>query len=117
MITISAMIFMLLTKCDVDISTLEMPAVYVTRTFFSKLKPFYAFIILSSIFTTAISIGIGFLQNVSKSKKSYAQFVLFMCITSLIVSNIGFSNLVNFVYPFFGHLGIVQMICIINKKV
>ena len=117
MITISAMIFMLLTKCDVDISTLEMPAVYVTRTFFSKLKPFYAFIILSSIFTTAISIGIGFLQNVSKSKKSYAQFVLFMCITSLIVSNIGFSNLVNFVYPFFGYLGIVQMICIINKKV
>lgn len=116
MITISVMIFMLLTKVDVNISTLEMPIVYAIRTFFAKLKSIYAFIILSSIFTTAISIGIGFLQNVSKSKKSYAQFVAFMCITSLLVSNLGFSKLVNFVYPIFGYLGIAQMIFIIKQK-
>ena len=116
MTTISVLIFMLLTKSDVDISTLEMPVVYVIRTFFAKFKPIYEFIILSSIFTTAISIGIGFLQNVSKNKKSYAQFVLFMCITSLIVSNVGFSKLVNFVYPLFGYLGIVQIIFIIKQK-
>lgn len=116
MMTISAIIFMLLTKSDVDISTLEMPVVYVIRTFFTRFKPVYAFIILSSIFTTAISIGIGFLQNISKNNKSYTQFVLFMCITSLIVSNIGFSKLVNFVYPLFGYIGIVQIILIIKKK-
>ena len=114
MIIMSLMIFMLLVKCDVDISTLEMPIVYVVRTFFTKFKPIYAFIILSSIFTTAISIGIGFLQNMSKNKKSYAQFVLFMCITSLIVSNFGFSKLVNLVYPIFGYVGILQMISIIG---
>ena len=116
MIIMSAMIYMLLIKCDVDISTLEMPIVYIIRTFFSKFKPIYAFIILSSIFTTAISIGIGFLQNMSKNKKSYTQFVLFMCITSLIVSNFGFSKLVNFVYPLFGYLGILQILFILNKK-
>lgn len=116
MMTISTMIFMLITKSDVDISTLEMPVVYVIRTFFTKFKPIYAFIILSSIFTTAISIGIGFLQNVSKTKKSYAQFVFFMCITSLLVSNLGFSKLVNFVYPLFGYIGIAQIISIIKKR-
>lgn len=116
MITISVMIFMLLTKVDVDISTLEMPIVYVIRTFFTKFKSIYAFIILSSIFTTAISIGIGFLQNVSKTKKSYAQFVAFMCITSLLVSNLGFSKLVNLVYPIFGYIGIAQIIFIIKQK-
>lgn len=116
MITISVMIFMLLTKVDVNISTLEMPIVYVIRTFFVKFKSIYAFIILSSIFTTAISIGIGFLQNVSKSKKSYAQFVTFMCITSLLVSNLGFSKLVNLVYPIFGYIGIAQIIFIIKQK-
>ena len=116
MIIMSLMIFMLLVKCDVDISTLEMPIVYVVRNFFTKFKPVYAFIILSSIFTTAISIGIGFLQNMSKNKKSYAQFVLFMCITSLIVSNFGFSKLVNLVYPIFGYIGILQMISIIKQK-
>ena len=116
MIIMSVMIYMLLIKCDVDISTLEMPIVYIIRTFFSKFKPIYAFIILSSIFTTAISIGIGFLQNVSKNKKSYAQFVLFMCITSVSVSNYGFSKLVNFVYPLFGYLGILQILSIITKR-
>lgn len=116
MMTISVMIFMLLTKSDVDISTLEMPVVYVIRTFFTRFKSIYAFTILSSIFTTAISIGIGFLQNVSETKKSYAQFVPFMCITSLLVSNLGFSKLVNLVYPFFGYLGIAQMIFIIKQK-
>lgn len=116
MMTISTMIFMLITKSDVDISTLEMPVVYAIRTFFTKFKPIYAFIILSSIFTTAISIGIGFLQNVSKTKKSYAQFVFFMCITSLLVSNLGFSKLVNFVYPLFGYIGIAQIISIIKKR-
>lgn len=116
MIIISLMIFMLLPKCDVDISTLEMPVVYVISTAFSKFKSIYAFIILSSIFTTAISIGIGFLQNICKTKKSYPQFVLFMCITSLIVTNFGFSKLVNIVYPVFGYLGIIQMLFIIKLK-
>lgn len=114
MMTMSMLIYMLLIKADVEISILEMPTVYVIRSFFSEYKTIYAFIILASIFTTAISIGIGFLQNVSKNKKSYAQFVVFMCITSLIISNLGFSKLVNFVYPLFGYLGIIQLIYIIK---
>ena len=116
MIIMSIMIYMLLLKIDVDITTLEMPIVYVIRTFFGKYKTIYAFIILSSIFTTAISVGIGFLQNMSKTKKSYPQFVLFMCITSLIVSDFGFSKLVNFVYPIFGYFGILQMIFILKQN-
>ena len=116
MIIMSIMIYMLLMKCDVEISSLEMPIVYVVRKFFPAFKPIYAFIILSSIFTTAISIGIGLLQNISQNKKSYTQFVLFMCITSLLVSSFGFSKLVNFVYPIFGYLGILQIIFIAKIK-
>lgn len=116
MIIMSTIIYMLLAKSDVEISTLEMPVVYIIRKFFSQFNTIYAFIILSSIFTTAISIGIGFLQNISKNKKSYTQFVLFMCITSLLISNFGFSKLVNFIYPLFGYIGIVQIIFIVLKK-
>lgn len=116
MITLSVMIYMLLTKIDIDISKLEMPVVYVVRTYFTQFKPIYAFIILASIFTTAISIGTGFLQNISKTKKSYTQLVLFMCITSLLISNFGFSKLVNFAYPIFGYIGILQVFALISKK-
>lgn len=112
MIILSIMIYMLLIKSDIDIYTLEMPIVYVIRAFFTKFKSLYAFIILSSIFTTAISVGIGLLQNISRNRKGYPQLVLFMCITSLLVSNFGFSNLVKFLYPIFGYLGIIQIIFI-----
>lgn len=114
MITLSLMIYVILIKSDVEISTLEMPIVYIIRKFFAQFKNIYAFIILSSIFTTAISVGIGFLQNVSQNKKSYTQFVVFMCITSLIVCNFGFSKLVNFVYPMFGYIGILQILTILR---
>ena len=116
MTIMSVMTFMLLIKSDVEISTLEMPIVYVIRTFFTKFKPIYAFIILTSIFTTAISIGISFLQNIVKKQKSYPQFVAFMCISSLLISNFGFSKLVNFVYPLFGYIGIAQIIFILKQK-
>ena len=116
MLLMSTMIFMLLMKSDIDINTLEMPIVYIIRKFFAKFKTIYAFIILSSIFTTAISIGIGFLQNISKNIRSYPLFVFFMCITSLVVSKFSFSKLVNFVYPVFGYLGILQLIFIIRQK-
>ena len=99
-----------------DISNLEMPAVYVVSHMFKILKIAYGFIILGSIFTTAISLGTSYLQNVSKSKKSYTQIAVFMCITSVLVSKIGFSNLINSLYPIFGYLGIVQILLIIFKK-
>ena len=105
----SILIFLLLTKVDVDIEKLEMPAVYVVSNMFYILKYLYGFVILGSIFTTAISLGISFLQNTSKNEKSYSHVALIMCITSVIVSKIGFSNLVNILYPIFGYLGLVQI--------
>ena len=115
-ILLSIIIYMLLSKSDIDISTLELPTIYIIRRFFIQFKNIYAFVILSSIFTTAISIGIGFLKNTSKDKKSYTQFLIFLCISSLVISNFGFSKLVNFLYPIFGYIGIVQILGIIKLK-
>ena len=116
MTTMSILIYMLLIKADVELDTLEMPIVYVIRHFFPEYKIIYAFIILASIFTTAISLGIGFLQNVCKNRSGYPQFVVFMCITSLLISKIGFSKLVNLLYPVFGYLGIIQIFAILSYK-
>lgn len=109
-------LFFILSKVDVSITTLEMPAVYVVGKFFYSLKIVYGFIILASIFTTSISIGMSLLQNITKNKKSYTQFAVILCITSVIVSKIGFSNLVNTLYPLFGYLGFIQIIGIIKHK-
>lgn len=94
---LSINIFFLLLNANIkEIENQEMPIVYIISNYFNKYKKIYAFIVLASIFTTAISVGIGFLQNISKNSNSYPQFVLFMCITSLLMSNIGFSKIIKF---------------------
>lgn len=108
-ILLSVIVYLILVRVDVDITKLEMPAVYVVSNIFAILKYIYGFIILGSIFTTSISLGTSFLQNVSKNRKSYTQFAIIMCITSVIISKIGFSNLINFLYPVFGYLGLIQI--------
>lgn len=108
-ILLAIIIFLILIRVDVDITKLEMPAVYVVSNIFKFLEIIYGFIILGSIFTTSISLGTSFLQNVSKNKKSYTQIAAIMCITSVLISKIGFSNLINLLYPIFGYLGLIQV--------
>ena len=71
-------------------------------------------VILISIFTTATSIGIGFLENVCKKNKSYPHIAGIMCISSLIFSQFGFSNLVKVLFPSFGILGLIQILFILK---
>ncbi len=93
-----------------------MPAVYAINKIKPEIKNIYGIIILVSIFTTAISLGISFLKNVTKNSKSYNNIAILICLTSIIFSKIGFSNLVSFLYPILGFLGIVQIIQIMKKK-
>ena len=62
--------FLLLNANIKEIENQEMPIVYIISNYFNKYKKIYAFIVLASIFTTAISVGIGFLQNISKNSNS-----------------------------------------------
>ncbi len=110
-------IFLWLTNINISFDELEMPAVYVIDTKFSNFSWIYGIVILLSIFSTAISIGISFLKNVTKNKKSYPQFVAIMCISGVLISNLGFSNLVKNLFPVFGYLGIVQIGFILRKKI
>lgn len=114
--TLSMILFLILSKIDVNIEKLEMPAVYLVSKLSNILATIYGFIILSSIFTTSISVGNSFIQNICEKKKSYQHIVLIMCITSIVVSKIGFSNLVQILYPFFGYLGIIQIVKIVSRS-
>lgn len=114
--TLSMILFLILSKIDVNIEKLEMPAVYLVSKLSNILATIYGFIILSSIFTTSISVGNSFIQNICEKKKSYQHIALIMCITSVFISKIGFSNLVQSLYPFFGYLGIIQIVKIVSRS-
>ena len=110
-------VFLFLINVDVNIRELEMPAVYAINNIWTRIKNVYGMIILISIFTTAISLGISFLKNVSINKKSYNVMAVLICVSAVIFSNIGFSNLVNMMYPILGFLGLLQLILIMKKIV
>ena len=112
---ISIFIFFLLIHVDTSFSNLDMPVVYVIKNNFPKISKMYGLIILIAIFTTAISIGAGFLNNVSKTNKQYKIFAFLICLVSVFVANIGFANLVRVLFPMFGYIGIFQIILILFK--
>lgn len=113
LLVLSIIIFLLIETIE-NPENIEMPLVFIAGNLKTVFKYLYGIVILSSIFTTAISAGYGFLNNVTKNKKAYSYLNLFICSSSILVSNIGFSNLINYLYPIFGILGIVQIFFIIK---
>lgn len=115
-LTILAMsIYGLILKVDIDINTVELPTIYVAGMSGKIYKYIYGGIILSAIFTSAISAGYSILENYIKEPKKYKKIAFLLCISAVFVSNIGFSTLINVLYPIFGILGIIQIIMIIKK--
>lgn len=108
-------IFVSMLKIDVNIRNLEMPVSYVINTQLPKLKIAYGIVILTSILTTAISLIAGLMQNVKK--ESSKKIILYLiCISSIPISQIGFSALIQLLYPIFGYIGILQIILISIKE-
>ena len=79
-------------------------------------KYLYGVIILAAIITTEITAGFGFLNNISKNTKQYKKNNIMMCFLSIPISILGFSNLVNNIYPIFGILGFAQIFLILKCK-
>ena len=108
--------FLLLANVDISFKNLEMPLVYLIGRHFPKFTYLYGITILIAIFTTAVSVGISFLNNINKNEKSFPQKAFILCISSVIISQISFSKLVENLFPLFGFLGLIQMSFILKKK-
>ena len=100
---------------NVDVIT-QIPSIYAVKKISNKLRYIYGVIILISILTTAISVGTSFINNVTKSKKVRNYLINFICISSILFSNLGFSNLINIFYPILGTLGLIQIVFIFIPK-
>ncbi len=106
---LSLTIYTILLNINSDMKNLEMPVVYIVSQMSYIFKYIYGIIILSSIYTTTLSLGMSFLQNIATSRKKYIKTLIFMCISGVIFSQIGFGNLVELLYPIFGYIGLYQI--------
>lgn len=113
---LSGIIFMLLFSINEDISKIELPTVYAVGNFGMIYKYMYGIIILGAIATTAISSAYAFLNNISKTREKYKKYNKIICIVAIFISLLGFSNLVNNLYPVFGALGLLQLVFVMVSK-
>ena len=75
---------------------------------------YYSVVILFAIITTAFSCGYSFLKM--NSEKNYFRNSALMCLAGVVLSRIGFSQMINNCFPLFGYLGIAQLIMIFLLK-
>ena len=116
LIILAIAIFGLIQKVDLDINKIELPTVYVAGMSGKIYKYLYGGIILVAIFTSAISAGYSILENYILKPKKYKKIAISLCASAILVSKIGFSTLINLLYPVFGILGIIQIILIMKTQ-
>jgi uncharacterized membrane protein YkvI len=94
---------------DQNINKIELPTVYTVSKEGTVAKYIYGAIILTSIYTTAITTLYSFLKNNCKTEKQYQKYNLIINISAIIISNISFTTMLSKIYPIFGILGLIQI--------
>jgi len=112
---LSIVLYLVLLSGGKEIINVDLPLIYIVNKFGSIYRYLCGIVVVSAIFTTAISAGYGFLQNVSKDKATYKIIAIIICSTSILAIKLGFSYLVDLTYPIFGLLSFIQIIYILKK--
>lgn len=101
--TLSIIIYFIMFNME-GLENVEIPLVYIANKFGSIYSIVYSIVVVSAIYTTMISAGYGFLNNCTKTKKSYKLLAIIICISAVFISNFSFAKLVNLTYPVFSTL-------------
>lgn len=97
-----------------DIGTYEVPMLFLARLHPKPVQWFYTLILWAEIYTTAIACAYGFAGRVSEviRRGSYRGVVVTVTALALFGSGFGFSTLLTFLYPLFGAVTLVVLVCL-----
>lgn len=100
--------------CHPEICQFDMPLLYASKSFSFKFYVLYCFVIVYSILSTLFS-SLFSLKHFFKLKNKWANIVAPVFI-SFCFSFFGFSNLIKFLYPIIGIIGLIIFIKLIEHK-
>lgn len=112
---LSVSIYSLLLVGNYKVYALEMPIIFIAKKYGQLYGYIYILLIGISIFTTATSSAISFLNNFVRENKKHKKWLIYMSILAIPVSLISFGKLVNFLYAILGIIGLLE-ICVIYFK-
>lgn len=101
------------TQNNSDILKLEMPVIFIIGEYGRIYKLIYSAIIGIAIITTAASSGYSYLQKFEGDRGLYYKSMIYLMLGTIVSVQIGFSRLIQVLYPVFGIIGIVQSFFIV----
>ncbi|WFD11063.1 hypothetical protein [Tepidibacter hydrothermalis] len=101
-----------------DVSTLELPMLNISSYSDYRGKYLYSIILWFAMFTTAIGNGFGILTRIKPMFNIGQKKLCFLfCLISIFLAKFGFSNLIMILYPLFGYISFLIIICAFLKFV
>ena len=97
-----------------EIANLDIPMLRISSYVSVGYGKVYGVILWISMFTTALANGYGFINKYSKGRNK-ALISTILCMSSIPLAQLGFSNLVGIIYPIFGFIGSIMMILLLIK--
>jgi uncharacterized membrane protein YkvI len=97
-----------------QVISVEIPFLVITLQYGSVINGLYLGILLTAVFTTAISNGFALVQWCGERFALHrALSSAVICLLALLAAFVGFSNIVAYVYPIFGFLGLFMIAVIL----
>jgi uncharacterized membrane protein YkvI len=89
----------------------EIPMTYIAGKFAPWFQVIYTLILLTEIYTTAVSNLFGFVKRLSNNNQSlYNKYLFISCVIALIFARAGFSNIIHYLYPIVGYAGLILLV-------
>ena len=92
----------------------ELPVVSILQKYNAVLSKAYMVILMLAMFISALTSGFCFADRVKARFKLPLKVILpVFCAISIPLSNIGFSNLISYLYPLFGYVGLFIILMVV----
>jgi uncharacterized membrane protein YkvI len=96
-----------------EIGHFEIPMLFLARLHARPVQWFYTLILWAEIYTTAIACAYGFAGRATEIfRGGYRGMVVLITALALFTSGFGFSTLLAFLYPLFGFITLVVLVCL-----
>ena len=101
-----------------DIISLEIPFLYIAHGYGHIFSVLYLAVLISALLTTAACNAFAVLQWLEgRGYKNRVKAGAVLCVLGFLAAHIGFSNIVIFVYPIFGFVGMFKIIVLLFAAV
>lgn len=116
----SVLIFLAISGDIENIKDLELPMTYIAGNISYIVQIIFTIVLIAEVYSTAVGSLYGFVARVVDTEKSPQKGKVIIIVTTLsafLASQLGFSNLVKYLYPLVGYAGILLLINLLYSAI